>query len=325
MTDNILEAQQLTRRYGGMTAVNAVDFHVRNGERYALTGPRGAGKTTLIAMLGTLVRPSSGIANIDGFQLSRENAAIRGRIGVVFADSLMDGRLSIRENLRFRAALYGIRGPEAADAVARAAAATGITDLLKARYGRLDDEERRRADFARALVNTPGLLLLDDVAAGLDAETASAVLDLARRLPRETGAGVLQTSRDIREVAGADRIAIMDQGRILAEGTPAQLVDRYAADRLRLVPRSDPGCRQSLVRLLGNEGYRFTPGTSPDSPVIEVAIGNSMGALLLVNRIVHWIDRFEMLRGDLKVAYDQALLESRSGAGGLSAAMEGLR
>jgi multidrug/hemolysin transport system ATP-binding protein len=175
------------------------------------------------------------------------------------------------------------------------------------------------------LVNVPALLLLDDVAAGLDAEAAASILDLARRLPRETGAGVLQTTRDIREVAGADRIAILDQGRILAEGTPAQLVDRFAADRLRLVPRPDPGCRMALVRLLGDEGYRFLPGNSPDSPAIEVAIGNSMGALLLVNRTVHLIDSFEMLRGDLKDACDQALSGARSGAGGLSAAMEGMR
>ena len=316
VTDNILETSQLTRRFGSLTAVNAVDFHVHSGERYALVGPRGAGKTTLISMLCTLVRPTSGIVHVAGCQLGRENDAIRDRVGVVFSDSLLDNQLTVEENLRVRASFYGIRGREATDAIARALATAGIASCSRTRYGRLPEEERRRTDLARALIHAPWLLLLDDLAYGLDSQAGTSILDFIRCLPKETGTSVIQTSRDILPVADADRIAILDRGRLKAEGTPVEIRDRYAADRLRLVPKASASARAALATLLGNEGYRYTAGTSAKSEVMEIAIVNSIGALLLVNRIVHLIDSFEMIRGDIQDAYAKALRDERLSDGG---------
>lgn len=307
VAESILEVQQLTRRFGARTAVDSVDLYVNAGERYLLAGPAGAGKSTLVALLATLLRPSSGIVNIDGFQLNRENHAIRGRIGVVFSDGMLDDRLTVRENLAARAACYRLRKQEASDAVAQAADRSGITARLGVRYGRLDPADRRRADFARALLTRPALLLLDDPARGLDASDASAVLDLAARLAAETGAAVLQTARTFDRLEGADRIGILSAGRIRAEGTPSELVERFASDRLRLAPRRDADSRAAIVRLLDAEGYRHSDIPSDDGTVLEVAIGNSMGALLLVNRVAGWISRFEMLRGDLGEACVNAL------------------
>jgi multidrug/hemolysin transport system ATP-binding protein len=285
-------------------------MHIRAGERFVLAGPSGAGKTTLLAMIATLLPPSAGIVNVDGFQLNRENFAIRGRIGVVFEDGLLDNRLTIRENLRVRASFYGLRGSEIEDAVARSSEVTDLSLLLDIRYGRLSEANRRRADIARALLNDPALVLLDDPARGLDAEASDAVLALVARLTEATGTAVLQTTRSFDRLAGADRIGVMDRGRILAEGTPTALVDRYAEDRLRLVPRPDAGSRETLLRLLDVEGYRYVAGTSADGPMIEVAIVNSMGALVVLNRIVHLILRFEMMRGDLGDACRRILREA---------------
>ena len=312
MAGNRLEIQQLTRRYGTRKAVDNVDLHIQAGERLILAGPSGAGKTTLLAMIATLLPPSAGIVNVDGFQLNRENAAIRGRIGVVFEDGLLDGRLTIRENLRVRASFYGLRGSEIEEAVARSAEVTDLAPLLDVRYGRLEEADRRRADIARALLNEPALVLLDDPARGLDAEASDTILDLVSRLTDMTGAAVLQTARTFDRLAGADRVGVMENGRILAEGTPTALVDKYADDRLRLVPRPDSVSRETLIRLLDAEGYHYTAGTSADGPMVEVAIVNSMGALLLVNRIVHLVLRFEMLRGDLGDACRRILREAKA-------------
>jgi len=140
-------------------------MHIRAGERLVLAGPSGAGKTTLLAMIATLLPPSAGIVNVDGFQLNRENYAIRGRIGVVFEEGLLDDRLTVRENLRVRSSFYGLRGSEIDEAVARASDVTGLSSLLGVRYGRLDEANCRRADIARALLNDPALVLLDDPSA----------------------------------------------------------------------------------------------------------------------------------------------------------------
>jgi multidrug/hemolysin transport system ATP-binding protein len=306
LTENILEVQQLTRRFGSLTAINAADFHVLRGERFALVGPRGAGKTTLVSLLCTLTRPTAGIAHVDDCQLGRENSAIRRRIGAVFTESLLDRKLTVEENLRFRAGFYGIRSKQAAAAIKRAAALTGMEALLHARYGGLSAEERRRADFARALIHSPPLLLLDDPAAGLEPDARSRILDLARRLPAESGTTVFLTSREIGDASGAGRIAILDRGQIVALGTPRELILRHAADRLRLVPR-DESSRNGLARLLTSEGYRHVTTAMGDGTALDVAIGNSMGALLLVNRIVNLIDSFEMVRGSMQDAYAHAL------------------
>ncbi len=312
MAANRLEVQQLTRRFGARKAVDNVDMHIRAGERLVLAGPSGAGKTTLLAMIATLLPPSAGIVNVDGFQLNRENYAIRGRIGVVFEEGLLDDRLTVRENLRVRSSFYGLRGSEIDEAVARASDVTGLSSLLGVRYGRLDEANRRRADIARALLNDPALVLLDDPVRGLDAEASSAVMALVARLTDVTGTAVLQATRSFDRLEGADRIAVMDGGRILADGTPTALVDRYAEDRLRLVPRPDGASRETLTRLLDTEGYRYTAGTSADGPMVEVAIVNSMGALLLLNRIVHLVLRFEMLRGDPGDACRRILREAKA-------------
>lgn len=307
MTENILEVQQLTRRFGSLTAINAVDFHVRRGERFALIGPKGAGKTTLVAMLCTLTRPTAGIAHVDDCQLGRENPGIRGRIGVVFTENLLDRLLTVEENLRVRASFYGIRGREATTAILRAATATGMETSLRARYGRLPAEARRRADIARALIHAPALLFLDDPVAGLEAGDREAILDITRRLPAESGTTVFLTTREMDDGMDADRIAILDRGRIVADGTPRELLERYAADRLRLVPRDDAVCREALVKLLNSEGYRHVSVATEEGPVLDIAIGNSMGALLLVNRVAHLIVSFEMFRGSMHDAYAQAL------------------
>ena len=230
-------------------------------------------------------------------------------------DSLLDNQLTVEENLRVRAVFYGISGREATDAISRALATTGMTAFLRTRYGRLPKEERKRADLARAIIHTPWLLLLDDPASGLDPQAGTAILDIIRRLPTETGTSVIQTTRDILHAADADRIAILDRGRIKAVGSPIEIKNSYAADRLRLVPNASSSARRELDRLLVSEGYRYTAGTSAKSEVLEIAIVNSIGALLLINRIVRLIDSFEMIRGDLQDAYVQALRDDRPSGG----------
>ncbi len=314
MADYALATQQLTWRSEARIAVNAVDLQARTGERYMLVGPPGAGKTTLLSLLNTTRPPASGIAQIAGLQLGRENDAIRARVGTVYTDSLLDARLTVAENLRLRAAFYGMRRAAARTATTEAAAAAGVSDWLHVRYGRLPAAPRRLADLARALLHRPALLLLDDPLRDLSKDAADTVARRLDTLAVDTGVAVLETSRACDRLIGADRIGMMIAGRLFMEAPPDVWIDRYAADRLRLLPRADAASRTALLRLLDAEGYAYSTRPAADGAVIEVVVANSMGALLLTNRVVPWITRFEMLRGDLTAACQRALREAAAGA-----------
>jgi ABC-type multidrug transport system, ATPase component len=228
---NMIEVNELHKSYKDVHAVNGISFYVETGKLFAFLGPNGAGKSTTIDMICTFLKPDGGTVTVDGFQLGKKDNDIRRTIGAVFQDGLLDNLLTAEENLRTRGALYGLRGAALNKAVAKALAAVNIEDLAKRQYGKLSGGQRRRCDIARALVNTPKVLFLDEPTTGLDPQTRKAVWDTVITLQKETDMTVFLTTHYMEEAAEADYVIVIDNGKIAAKGTPAELRSLFRATR----------------------------------------------------------------------------------------------
>lgn len=232
----ILTVEDLRKSYGPVEAVKGVSFSVEEGSLFSFLGPNGAGKSTTISMLSTALAPDGGKATICGHALGREDDKIRRSLGVVFQGSVLDPLLTVEENLTCRASLYGLDGKKAKAAARDAMEKTGLRDLAARRYGRLSGGQRRRVDIARALVISPRLLILDEPTTGLDPQTRQNIWELIEGLRKDTGMTVFLTTHYMEEAARSQNVVILDGGRIAAEGTPAELKERYAKDILTLFP-----------------------------------------------------------------------------------------
>ncbi len=249
----ILTVEDLRKSYGPVEAVKGVSFSVEEGSLFSFLGPNGAGKSTTISMLSTALAPDGGKAAICGHALGREDDKIRRSLGVVFQGSVLDPLLTVEENLTCRASLYGLDGKKAKAAARDAMEKTGLTDLAARRYGRLSGGQRRRVDIARALVISPRLLILDEPTTGLDPQTRQNIWELIEGLRKDTGMTVFLTTHYMEEAARSQNVVILDGGRIAAEGTPAELKERYAKDILTLFPL--PGREGELLDRLAALGY----------------------------------------------------------------------
>jgi multidrug/hemolysin transport system ATP-binding protein len=219
----IIIVENLKKSYGNVKAVNGIDFFVNEGELFAFLGPNGAGKTTTIDIICTLLAPDAGKVSVNGYKLGKNDDKIRQCIGVVFQDSILDNLLTVKENLFTRGSFYGMPQRQLAEAVKKAAEAADILSFINRPYGKLSGGQRRRADIARALVNTPKVLFLDEPTTGLDPQTRKSVWDTIRSLQKDTGMTVFLTTHYMEEAAGADYVAIIDNGLISAKGTPGEL------------------------------------------------------------------------------------------------------
>ena len=201
--DKIIEVEGLHKSYGSIKAVNGLDFYVERGKLFAFLGPNGAGKSTTIDMICTFLKPDCGSVTVDGFTLGKQDTEIRKIIGAVFQDGLLDELLTVEENLKIRGGFYGLKGKKLKEAVANTAEATGVTEILKRPYGKLSGGQRRRCDIARALINTPKVLFLDEPTTGLDPQTRRYVWSCTG-----SGNGNAQPCIPIRYPAGCGRITV---------------------------------------------------------------------------------------------------------------------
>lgn len=290
--EHMIEVAGLRKRYGEVEAVRGIDFYVEKGKMFAFLGPNGAGKSTTIDMLCTLLKPDGGSVEIAGRQLGRENDAIRSRIGVVFQDSVLDRLLTVRENLETRARFYHRDGAARRAAIEVAIEATGIGEFIGRRYGKLSGGQRRRADIARALVNTPEVLFLDEPTTGLDPQTRRSVWNTIREIQLSRGMTVFFSTHYMEEAAGADYIIIIDHGQIAARGTPHALRDRYAQDMLRLYPKDEAALLARLSELKVEWATR-------QEGVVTLAAKDMEGSLALLGALSPLLLDFEAVRGTM--------------------------
>ena len=222
----MIEAAGLGKQFDAVTAVSDVSFTAPDGHITGLLGPNGAGKTTTLRMISTLVRPTRGIARVDGIDVTREPLAVRARLGVLSDARGLYVRLTARENIAYYGALRAM-APAAIDAgIARLAELLDMTALLDRRVDGFSQGERMKVAIARALVHDPPNVLLDEPTNGLDVMTTRSLREVIRRL-REAGKCVLFSSHVMQEVSHlCDEIVIVAHGRVVARGTPAQLLEQ---------------------------------------------------------------------------------------------------
>ncbi len=232
--EHIIEIEHLNKRFAEVQAVRDLSFHVRPGELFAFLGVNGAGKSTTISILCGQLAKDSGSVRVCGESIDQNMPHIARKLGVVFQNSVLDGALSVRDNLRSRAALYGITGTAFKARLAELAELLDFSGLLNRTLGKLSGGQRRRIDIARALLHRPEILILDEPTTGLDPQTRKLLWDVVQELRRRENLTVFLTTHYMEEAADADYVVILDSGAIAAEGTPLDLKNAYTGDFITL-------------------------------------------------------------------------------------------
>lgn len=288
-----ISVRDLRKSYGDVEAVKGISFDVPEGSFFAFLGPNGAGKSTTISIICSLLDYDSGEVRV--FDTDVSDPSVKREIGVVFQDAMMDGRLTVRENLSVRGGMYGMTGDILRDAVDRAILVSDSAEFADRPYGKLSGGQRRRADIARALVHGPKLLLLDEPTAGLDPRTRSRIWGTITELNRTEGLTVLLTTHYMEEAAGADDVVIVNHGVVAAHGTPTMLRDRYCSDRMSVVPRDMDG----VASILESEGIRF----ETHADVIEIPLSSTLDAIPIMRRLDGLVESLEVRSGSLDDAF----------------------
>ena len=268
--ENIIEIEHLHKSYGKVAAVQDLSFRVKEGELFAFLGVNGAGKSTTINILCGQLAKNSGRVTICGKDLDRDLDDIKRSLGVVFQGSVLDKDLSVLDNLKSRAALYGIAGERFEARLAELSQLLEFSDLLGRPVGKLSGGQRRRIDIARALLHRPKILILDEPTTGLDPQTRSILWKVVSQLREQEHLTVFLTTHYMEEAADADYVVILDHGKIAAEGTPLFLKNTYTADYITLY-----GVPEQAVKALGRpyepirDAYRVSvPDTAAATDLI---------------------------------------------------------
>lgn len=232
--NNIIEIKDLHKTFGDIKAVDGLSFSVKEGELFAFLGQNGAGKSTTISIICGRLAKDSGSVTVSGFDIDKNINDIKSEIGVVFQNSALDTPLSVKENLKSRASLYGIHGRDFEKRLSEISELLELDELLKRPLGKLSGGQKRRIDIARAILHKPKILILDEPTTGLDPQTRKTVWNVVRRLQKDENMTVFLTTHYMEEAANADNVIILDHGRIAAEGTPHELKNKYTGDYITL-------------------------------------------------------------------------------------------
>lgn len=227
---NIIEINNLDKSFQDVHAVNDLSLRVKEGELFAFLGVNGAGKSTTISIMCGMLAKDGGKVFIDGKDVDKDMREITKELGVVFQNTVLDAKLSVKDNLTSRAALYGITGKEAKQRIANLAELLEFKDILNRTFGKLSGGQKRRVDVARALLNNPKILILDEPTTGLDPEARKALWSVVTTLRKNQNMTVFLTTHYMEEAADADYVVILDSGKISAEGTPLELKNNYTGD-----------------------------------------------------------------------------------------------
>jgi ABC-2 type transport system ATP-binding protein len=226
-----IKVDGITKKFGNFTAVDGISFEVNEGETFGLLGPNGAGKTTTINMLSTLLKATSGKAEVAGIDVSKDKDGVRNSIGIVFQEPALDEKLTGRENLEFHAMMYGMGREERKRRIDEIIRLVELTDKEKVLVENYSGGMKRRLEIGRGLIHRPKVLFLDEPTLGLDAQTRRHIWDYIKRLNKEAGVTIILTTHYMEEADFlCDRIAIIDRGKIVAMGTPAKLKDVLGGD-----------------------------------------------------------------------------------------------
>jgi len=246
-----IKVERLTKKFDEITAVDHISFTVGSGELFGLLGPNGAGKTTTLNMLSTLLRPTSGLAEVSGFDVTRNRDEVRRSIGIVFQEPALDSQLTGRENLEFHSMMYGMGREERRKKIAEVLALVELTEKAGVQVQNYSGGMKRRLEIARGLIHRPRVLFLDEPTLGLDAQTRRHIWDYIRKLNREQGVTIILTTHYMEEADYlCGRVAIMDHGGFAAIDTPEKLKELLGGDVVSLEVDGDLGALEAEFRSL---------------------------------------------------------------------------
>lgn len=287
---NIIEVRNLVKNYGDVEAVKNISFDVEEGSFFAFLGINGAGKSTTINILCTVLEKNSGTVTVGGYDLDKQKDKIKDLIGIVFQGSVLDKQLTVKENLVSRASYYGLNKKEINKRIAELCKMFELDEIMNRRYGKLSGGQRRRVDIARALVNRPKILFLDEPTTGLDPKTRMNVWGIIHNLQKETGLTVFLTTHYMEETIDCDNVVIIDSGKIAASGSPHSLKSDYSHNSL--VWYTAKG--ESAEKLLKSENTEF----EYIGDAYRVKIGDCKRAAELIAAHPE-IDDFEVIKGNM--------------------------
>ncbi len=288
--ENIIEVTDLVKNYGKVEAVKKISFTVKKGGFFAFLGENGAGKSTTINILCTVLEKTSGSVKVCGYDLDKEKDKIRNSIGIVFQGSVLDKELTVLENLRCRAALYGYTKKQIEERIEKISLNLNLKDILNRRYANLSGGQRRRVDIARALVNDPKILFLDEPTTGLDPQTRISVWKTIDEL-RSKGLTVFLTTHYMEETKLCDDVIILDEGMIKAQGSPNELKDSYANDHLIWYIEENEENNKKISEV----GFEFKYNKN----AYVIRIDNSKDATKLILAYPDLITDYEVIKGDM--------------------------
>lgn len=233
-TNTILDVKDLDKSFGDVHAVNSISFKVKKGELFAFLGVNGAGKSTTISIICGLLKKDKGTVLVDGSDIDHGLDKISKTLGDVFQSSALDKPMSVKDNLRSRAALYGIYGKEFKNRLDELATMLDFKKLLNRKVGKLSGGQKRKIDIARALIHKPKILILDEPTYGLDPQTRKIIWNVMDDLREKENMTIFLTTHYMEEASDADYVVILDRGQIVARGTPVELKNEYTGDFITL-------------------------------------------------------------------------------------------
>lgn len=287
--EKAISVNNLNKYYDNLHAVKNISFDVEKDSFFAFLGPNGAGKTTTIRIISTLLEKSSGEIDIFGLKLDQDNQMIRKKIGVVFQNNMLDNLLTVKENLEIRASFYGYNKQTFEKRLTEIDAYLHFSPFLHQQYKLLSGGQRRKADIARALLNWPSLLILDEPTTGLDPKSRKEIWQLIHQLKDEKNMTIFLTTHYMEEAKDANQVVVIDQGEIVAMGSSEELRAKYSSDRLKIIP--DKGLFEQLNE--NNQTYKMVNGLA------VITLDNCFDGITLVEKYRPYIKDFEIIRGDM--------------------------
>lgn len=297
----IIQVRNLKKYFGDIKAVDDISFEVGKGELFGFLGVNGAGKTTTINMLCTLLSPTEGEVYLCGNKLGKEDQEISRKIGIVYQQNCLDEFLTVKENLLLRGGFYEKDSKKVKKQLSCVTEILSLQDVIDRRYAKLSGGQKRRCEIARALMNQPEILFLDEPTTGLDPATRQNVWKSIDALRNELKTTVFLTTHYMEEAVRASHIAILDAGKMKEFGTPFTLKEQYAKDKLRIVPlavnkkRPENPAAETVKTLLSAENILF----KQREEFLEIELRNTMEALSLLEELKPHIQGFEVIQGSM--------------------------
>ena len=284
---NIIEIKNLKKSYGHVKAVDDISFEVKEGSLFAFLGINGAGKSTTINILCSILKKDSGKIFVNGLDLDKDQKEIKSFIGVVFQNSVLDEMLTVKDNLTIRAGFYGLKGKEWQQRLDELTELLDLKPLLKKTLKTLSGGQKRRVDIARGLIHLPKILVLDEPTTGLDTQTIKKIWELIDQLRKKRKMTVFLTTHYMEEANKADRVVMLDHGKIVANDTPHKLKNQYSSDYIKAyMPRN-----QEFEEKLEDFEY--------NGEFYLIKIKNSQQAKEMLKKYEQYITDFEVLKGDM--------------------------